>query len=129
LLPILQVIGAFNTAGEIATGNFGNDQAPELSAPSSPDATEQINAEAYDEFSLAFPEPPVDWSGGLFSAFGSGDSSTPEQRGQFAAQNIAANVTGNFPSVPAVDNYGAIFDNAAPTSFSLEGTFTSFTKE
>jgi hypothetical protein len=131
LLPLLQLVGAANVAAEMA---FGDGISPPPSSPTPPSSPKtpdiEINNDVYDEFSLSLP-PQSFWAGSVFENFSGGDS-TPEQRGQFAAQNIAANIYGGgLPSVPAVDPppYGANF--SSPTSYSsiLDGNFINFAKE
>jgi hypothetical protein len=122
--PILQGVGVVNV---IANQIFGGDQSV-ATAPATQTTTSQpsalpvdtgINEEAFNEFSLAFEVPD------FFSSFSFGDS-TPEQRGQFAAQNISANITGEFPSVPYPE-YVPSFDINRPETIAI--IYTNFAKE
>jgi hypothetical protein len=136
LVPLLQLAGAANVGFEAV---FGDGISAPTSTPTiTPTPTQrapdiQIDNEAYDDFSLSLPPLPF-WAGSIFTSF-SGGEATPEQRGQFAAQNIAANFAGGggLPSVPAVEapqpDYNAIFGSAASPTLSLEGTYIQFSSE
>lgn len=133
LLP-LQAVGLANVAFEAVFGDgiSAPKSTPELSQPKSPTPRPDtsIDEDAYDSFSLSLT-PPSFWSGSVFENFGGGDS-TPEQRGQFAAQNIAANIYGGgLPSVPAVEPpaYGTNFSSSTNYSSLLDGNFVNFAKE
>jgi len=135
IVPFLQLFGAVNVAAEATFGDgiSAPQSTPELSKPRTPTPDTSIDEDAYDSFSLSLPPLPF-WAGSVFASFSGGDS-TPEQRGQFAAQNIAANFAGGggLPSVPAVEapqpNYNAIFGSSAPATLSLEGTYIQFSSE
>jgi hypothetical protein len=134
LVPLLQLVGAVNVAAEATFGDgiSAPKSTPELSQPKSPTPRPDtsIDEDAYDSFSLSLP-PQSFWAGSAFENFSGGDS-TPEQRGQFAAQNIAANIYGGgLPSVPAVDPppYGADFSFSTNYSSIFDGNFVNFAKE
>jgi hypothetical protein len=134
LVPILQLVGAFNVAAEATFGD--GISAPETPKSNSLDPNlepippaNQIDNEAYDEFSLSLPPLPF-WEGSIFSSF-SGDPATPEERGQFAALNIAANFYGGgLPStrIDTTPNFDLMqsWNNISYTDFSIG---TSLTKE
>jgi hypothetical protein len=133
LLP-LQAVGLANVAFEAVFGDgiSAPKSTPELSKPKAPTPRPDtsIDQDAYDSFSLSLT-PPSFWSGSIFENFGGGDS-TPEQRGQFAAQNIAANIYGGgLPSVSAVEPpaYGADFSFSTNYSSIFDGNFVNFAKE
>jgi hypothetical protein len=95
LLP-LQAVGLANVAFEAVFGDgiSAPKSTPELSQPKSPTPRPDtsIDEDAYDSFSLSLT-PPSFWSGSVFESFGGGET-TPEERGQFAALNMAANFAG-----------------------------------
>jgi len=98
LVPILQIFGGANVLAQATFGDGISAPTPVPNqTPSTPKTPEvEINNDAYDEFSLSLPEQSF-WAGSVFANFSS-EPSTPEERGQFAALNIAANFGGEFPS-------------------------------
>jgi hypothetical protein len=84
----------------------------------------QIDNEAYDSFSLTLPPP----KGGSIFIFGDfGGDTTPEERGQFAALNMAADFYGGgLPSsrIDTTPNFDLIqsWNNISYTDFSSIGT-------
>lgn len=133
LVPLLQLVGAANVAAEVAFGDgiSAPKSTPELSTPKSPTPTSDISIDedAYDEFSLSLP-PPSFWEGSVFASFSGGDAS-PEERGQFAALNMAADFSGGggLPStrIDTTPNFDGItpWINMTYTDFSA----TKLTKE
>lgn len=122
--PILQGVGIVNV---IADQIFGGDETPSPSPVAQTNSPQPpvlpvdtgVNEDVYQDFSLAFdvPDFSVDFSFG---------DSTPEQRGQFAAQNIAANITGEFPSVPYPEYVPSFDINQLATYGDI---YTNFAKE
>jgi hypothetical protein len=153
LLPVLQGIGALNLLGNLATENFHMadttpSKTPTLEAKKSSRsldeqmaqanaaeaAQEAVNWDAFDSLyfdrngMVQFNQPLTEW---YRESIAKSDS-TPEQRGQFAAQNIAANVLGGgLPSVPAVEPpaYNANFGSTGKQPDGLQGLFVNFAKE
>jgi hypothetical protein len=110
LVPLLQLAGAANVGFEAV---FGDGISAPTSTPTptptiTPIQTQrasdiQIDNDAYDEFSLSLPPLPF-WAGSVFANFSS-EPSTPEERGQFAALNMAADFSGG--GLPSTRVYGS----------------------
>ena len=131
LVPLLQLAGAANVGFEAVFGD--GISAPTPTPTITPTPTQrapdiQIDNEAYDDFSLSLPPLPF-WEGSIFASFSGGDS-TPEERGQFAALNMAADFSGGggLPStrIDTTPNFDGItpWINRTYTDFSIGTNLT-----
>jgi hypothetical protein len=131
IVPILQAVGFVNVLAEATFGDgiSAPKSTPELSKPKTPrppTPDSNIDEDAYDSFSLALT-PPSFWAGSVFENFGGGEAS-PEERGQFAALNFAANFNQGrgLPDtrIDTSPNFDLIqsWNNISYSNFSISGT-------